>query len=176
MKKTFLILTLFISIFLLSWCNKEITEWDFINKVNSRDIETVQKYINSKKIANREYSIDTALVVASKSIWNIEIPKILIEAGANINTQRESWYNALLISSLNWNLELAKLLIKNWADVNIQTDKGETPLRLSSRNWHRDIVKLLLENWAIIDKADNSWMTPLMSAVLNWDIDNKKMK
>lgn len=57
----------------------------------------------------------------------LEIVKLLVEKGANINIQDEHGRTALHIASVNGRLEMVKLLVEKGADIKVKNNKGETP-------------------------------------------------
>ncbi|MFC1478069.1 ankyrin repeat domain-containing protein [Candidatus Margulisiibacteriota bacterium] len=98
----------------------------------------------------------TALILAAK-MQNTEIVKILIEAGADLNTKGVLFsYTALGLAIWERYYEIAKLLIEAGASLNIKDEDGITELMRVVRDNRTDIVKLLI-------KADvNEWGKSLL--------------
>jgi ankyrin repeat protein len=84
--------------------------------------------------------------------WNcnnevkLELVKVLIEAGAYINTKDYRGDTALIIASRTNQLELAKLLIKMGIKINTKNNSKFTALGYASIYNHIEIVKLLKAN------------------------------
>ncbi|MBQ9419446.1 MAG: ankyrin repeat domain-containing protein, partial [Synergistaceae bacterium] len=80
---------------------------------------------------------------------DLEIVKILLEAGADVNAADEYGDTALkkaIYSRYNENsLDLIEMLFDAGADVNIADDDGETPLIHAARCRNSDVVRLLLK-------------------------------
>ena len=77
------------------------------------------------------------------SLLFIEIVKLLIEAGSNINKQDNFGYTALIYASIYGHIDIVKLLIEAGVDINIQDKYGNTALMIASINGYTEIVKLL---------------------------------
>jgi ankyrin repeat protein len=73
------------------------------------------------------------------SEW-VEIIRLLVEKGANINDKDNDGMTALMWAQ---NVEVAKLIIELGADLNATNAYGETALSYASHNNHNDIVELL---------------------------------
>ena len=57
---------------------------------------------------------------ASEYDHNIEIVKLLLEHGADINLPDNYGHTALMMASLEGNTEIVRLLLDQGADVNVQ--------------------------------------------------------
>jgi ankyrin repeat protein len=77
----------------------------------------------------------------------IDIVKLLIETGADINAKNYNGYEStpLMYALVAEHLEVVKLLIKAGANVNAKNIWGETALFLASRKGYEDIIKILIE-------------------------------
>jgi ankyrin repeat protein len=71
-----------------------------------------------------------ALMVATRE-GSLDIMKMLLDGGADINQQAGNGSTALLVAVQNGNAATAKLLLERGADVNIANGKGWTPLFLA---------------------------------------------
>ena len=79
----------------------------------------------------------------SRAAWNghIDIEKILIEAGADVNKQDRDGQTALYRAAWNGHNDIAKILIEAGADVSKQDNDGLTALSKAPWNGHIDIAK-----------------------------------
>ena len=100
---------------------------------------------------------------------NIEVIKLLIDEGANLNVRTtKDKKTPLHIASLKWSKEVVELLLDNDADVNVKDFVGRTPLHIAASSKYSDlssdIVKLLIERGANVNATWNSKGTPLHDA------------
>ena len=91
--------------------------------------------------------LDKQLIKASeKGLTNIV--KWIIDAGADVNTQNQIWWTALMYASFNGHKDVVKLLLDNGADVDAKDTDGWTALMYASTNGYEDIVDLLKKHGA----------------------------
>lgn len=81
-------------------------------------------------------------------VRNVEVAKILIDSGVDINAVSKYGMTALMYAIRENNVEVAKLLIENGADVNIVSNKGETALSLATKEKNDELVKFLKSSGA----------------------------
>lgn len=107
---------------------------------------------------------ETALVVAARR-GNLEIVKILLNAGADINAKTKYGDTSLTAATHFCHPYIAEYLIEQGADVNAKNDGfGSTPLMLASECNDLEIVKTLIKKGAKIDEKNKSGGTSLMAA------------
>ncbi len=96
------------------------------------------------------------------AIWkrNIEILKMLIDAGANINAQGDQGRSPLIWAAIGGKVEIVRLLIDAGADVNVQDDYGWTPLHWATEWENEETVQMLVDAGARKDIQDNYRRTP----------------
>jgi ankyrin repeat protein len=171
-----------------------------IQSIGNQDIEQVRESINALGGDKHLNEIDinygiTPLMYAS-TIGNIEIIKLLLERGADVNLVNEEQTNALMLAHdnivakllldngadpnvasdgytvlMSADLELCELLIQYGATVNYQNSTGTTALHAHAFNGSIDCVKLLVEHGADVNRRNMVGFTPLMLAVTNGSID-----
>lgn len=102
----------------------------------------------------------TALHLASKS-GHREAVKILIAAGAVINSTTPDGYTPLHWCCWDGHLNVAKLLYEAGADIEHPTKFGNTPLHKAIEKKRVDVIKWLLFKGANVSAVNKSSMYPL---------------
>jgi len=97
----------------------------------------------------------------------IEIAKLLIDKGANVNIQDKGKRTALMRAAATKSKEIAKLLLNNPnTNVNLQEKNKFTALEIAVFEQDKDIVELLLKHKDIdVNKEDICGGTVLMNAI-----------
>ncbi|XP_023933306.1 ankyrin-1 [Lingula anatina] len=91
--------------------------------------------------------------------------EMLIAAGADVNTQRESGSTCLHIACFKGYKGMVEALVSGGANVNLQTKDGVPPLFVAAQEGHKDIVKALMAKGAQVNLPKNSGATSLFVAV-----------
>ena len=101
--------------------------------------------------------------IGNDSIVNgLEIPKLLVDYGVNINDASKIRNWTPLHTSVECNdYHMAKMLLENHANTEVVTDKLWTPLHWAACFGRIRIIKLLLDNGANKYALNNSNETPL---------------
>jgi ankyrin repeat protein len=89
----------------------------------------------------------TLLMEACKQ-GRIDIVKILIKSGVDINAKDHFGNTALMEAAYYGRLEIAKLLIENGAAINSTTVHGSTAIQMATIRGYTEIVRLLLRHHA----------------------------
>jgi len=123
----------------------------------------------TKKAVASDSTLGERLIQAINEV-NIDEVKLLIEAGAPVNTKNQEGITALMLCALcaaeTGKSGFARLLIENGADVNARDIiNGDTPLHWSAMHNETDIIRLLIENGADVNARNISEETPLHAAV-----------
>lgn len=148
---------------------------DVRNSINNYDIELLKKSVNPSIVNKQIFKIFdddkkplcTPLIKIStlkkqreddnryngkpitKSGKNdVELAKIVIDAGANIDEQDRNDNTALHYCVYCKNYELMKYLVDNGANVNIQDSNGNTPLMLAVTRGYKNFSDFLIDNGA----------------------------
>ena len=108
-----------------------------------RDVEIVQRELNAGvevdvvngRAANGDGG-NTALWFAAQGPppAGLEVARVLIKAGAEINRKCEHGRTALQMAAAWGHLDMVQLLIDNGANPNICDDEGMTPFMIASRS------------------------------------------
>jgi hypothetical protein len=86
----------------------------------------------------------------------VEVTRILLEKGADVNAVDDKWKTALHMAADNQNgvsTEVIKFLVENGADVNVTDDQNRTALHFAVKNKKGasvEVIRFLLENGANI--------------------------
>jgi hypothetical protein len=102
---------------------------------------------------------------------NLDLVKLLLNAGAGINTRdNRCYFSPLHWAALEGRKSTVEFLLENGAEVNVSDSSATTTyctgLSVAAARGHKEIVKLLLENGADIDLfgLKNGWTALNLSA------------
>ena len=110
------------------------------------------------------YTQDTLLIEAAAN-GHLDVVKLLIENGADVNLKGEAWYGPLHAAASKGHIEVVKILLENGADVNIfQQNK---PLHNAAMNGHIEVAEILLAHGADINAKGTDEAAPLHTAASN---------
>ena len=105
-----------------------------------------------------------------------KVASLLLDAGADINAQKNNGTTILHDAAENGFLELASLLIDRGANVEAKDNDGRTPLHgafggvidpitKSANMPNEDVASLLLDHGANVEAKDNDGRTPRKLAI-----------
>lgn len=111
---------------------------------------------------------------------NIDVIRILIENGADVNTQTQTGYTALMMAAGSGKVQAVDFLLKAKANPNIQNNSGATALMRAidgegDSAQIKTIVKLLLKAGADINLHDKEGKTALDYAKENFNEEIVKL-
>lgn len=104
--------------------------------------------------------LDKDLRLAASSS-NPAVAKVLIAAGAKVNTTGEGRETPLHQAASGGRTGVAEVLLSAGADVNVKDDEGRTPLHAAAAWGHVELTGLLLAAGADPNAVDNDKETPL---------------
>lgn len=121
--------------------DSEGTHFTILQAIEDNKIEQVKHFIKGGGNVTNEIEGITPLI---KATWysHTEIVRVLIEAGANLNTPFRGGWVALFIASQKGYTEIVKLLLEAKAKKDIQDKLGATPLLIASQSCQTEIVNL----------------------------------
>jgi serine/threonine-protein phosphatase 6 regulatory ankyrin repeat subunit B len=124
------------------------------------DVDHLQKRgVNVNLIpSNQDLS---ALMVVSQC-GNIQMTKLLLEYGANVNLKNRNGWSALIFASESRQFEIADLLLDYGADVNLQSYDGTSALMVS---YLPKLSELFLDRGANINLKNNNGASAIFVAV-----------
>ncbi|MEJ2665224.1 MAG: ankyrin repeat domain-containing protein, partial [Spirochaetia bacterium] len=160
MKKIPLI-PLFIVLFSVSIFALDLED-ELLDAINSNDLEHVRKLIKQgADIAAIDKKVGLLQHCAYGNV-SLDIIKLLIEHGADINKKGyKEGGTVLFYAAQNSNFELVEYLIKVGADINTRDDYGGTALMSAAWGGHAEMVLFLLKNGADPNLVDFDGRTAL---------------
>lgn len=154
-----------------------------MDAVTTNSIESAKVLLADKNIdlEARNLSGDTALIMAVFE-GNMEMVRLLVKAGADINVTDNFRSTALIISIGKKHDDISKFLIDSGADVNFQGDKNITAFILSALTGNASIAEKLLKAGADCNAKDETGRTALTYAIygdfadyVEWYLKNIKL-
>lgn len=141
--------------------------------VISGQTDTVKYLLHNKvdvKLGGGEYGgpIAAATAAAANHIKDAEfVLKLLIDAGANIESKSLTGYTALHYAVQYGLIVVMQLLLENGANVHAELEFGQTPLHVAGIYGHMEAVKLLFSYGSNVQHADSDGWTALHVASFN---------
>ncbi|MFF2793806.1 ankyrin repeat domain-containing protein [Lysinibacillus xylanilyticus] len=163
------------ALFILTGCNDrgeeehmKLQSDNLIQAVENNDLEKVQEILQDSSYPINETNDkgETPLLIATHENY-IEVAKLLIEAGADINLQDNIKDSAYLYAGAQGKTEILKYMIEHAEpNQNIVNRYGGNALIPAAEKGHLNNVKLLLlDGKADIDHQNNFGYTALIEAV-----------
>lgn len=122
------------------------------------DIDSVRSLLHDAPNVNKRFEdvLDLTLLVAAVGLGrSMEIAKLLLDAGSDVNQASGDGATAIFEVTADQYFELAKLLVSKGANVNVRLTNGFTPLIYASRNGAAACVDLLLDAGADINAVES---------------------
>ena len=116
----------------------------------------------------------TMLMLAAWS-GRTETVKLLLEHGANIDTQNKFGWTALMWAAGEEKTETVKLLLKHGSNIEVKSSHGQTAIMLAAVQRETETVKLLLKHGANIEVKDSHGRTALMLAAWSGRAETVKL-
>lgn len=150
--KTIITIILTLILFTLVGCGKQenpVPEVDLYTAVLTDNLEAVRQHIKAGSDINvLESTRKSTLLITAAYFGRLEVAKILIDAGAELNIKNNDGATALHTAVAFSRTEVAKILIDAGADLNIKNNDGSTALHTAAFFCNVEIVAALLENGA----------------------------
>ena len=106
-------------------------------------------------------------LVAAAREGDLEITKLLLGAGADVEYHAQGDESPLMAASANGRLNVVSLLVARGAEVNREVVGDGTALLVASRGGQVAVVNYLISQGADVDGQVNADGTPLINAVRN---------
>lgn len=144
--------------------------------VSHNDVEIAKKYLEQGANPNgsNQYQLTPLMITARNG--NLEMAKLLISKGADINAKDSNGNNALAYCSDYGYANakgVAKLLVENRADINHRDKDGYTALEKATGSSNFEIAKFLIENGADHKSINESLVIVCGSSNWSWIKSNK---
>ena len=138
-----------------------ISPKEFWSKQNSSSLQTYKnRYLVKLRNTPCYAGINSFLYVACAED-HLEVVKLLLEKGANINQAYKNGTPPLYIAYYNGHLNVAEWLLKNGANVNQTDNNGDSLLLIALKKDHFDVANLLLHYGANVNQVNKSGVSPL---------------
>ncbi|KAL9010821.1 MAG: hypothetical protein Q9180_009256, partial [Flavoplaca navasiana] len=101
------------------------------------------------------------IACASTKPNRLDVLKVLIDRGINVNARDELCRTALHVAIFNGDEDLALTLLQYGAEINHKTSAGKTALHMAIFQYHTEVALALLQRDAEVDIQDNLGLTAL---------------
>lgn len=144
-------------------------EQELFDAVARGDAAVVRKFIAGGLAADAVNARGTTALIAAVQGNHVDVAKLLVQAGADINRQDDAKQSAFLIAAGEGNLELLRLMLGKGADVHRTDAAGSTALVRAAARGHVDTVKALLKTPVKLDHVNLAGRTALLEAIVAGD-------
>ena len=141
--------------------------------VADNDIAAVRRLLAEGQKVNgkdKNYNNISPLHVAVEN-GNVEIVKLLLDNGANVNARNESKLTPLMFIDSDATPDLIKVLLNAGAKVNARDESEEDVLLSTIDSISVDVLNALIKGGADVRHADKSGVTAMMKAAENEDLE-----
>ena len=140
---------------------------ELLKAVKEKDIVKVRELIKIAELdcTFREDGEPRSPLVSAARHGDLEIGKLLIDAGADVEFHAQGDETPLMAASASGNLDFVKYLVANGAEVNKELTGDGTALLVASRRGHVETVKFLISKGADVNGQVVSDGTPLINSV-----------
>lgn len=128
-----------------------------IDENNIEDVETIINQIED--LDNFNFNIEGTNPLHYAILEdNIEIVKILVEYGADVNLKNNN-YTPCMSATFVGNLEIIKLLVEYGGNCDLITTRGHSAFQLACKRGHKEIVKYLFSNSTTEERNNGLWLS-----------------
>jgi uncharacterized protein len=108
----------------------------------SAAVEALLQYAPDVNAVSRN-AMKVAVINAAAASRNAEVVRLVLQAGANPNTQQPMGYTALHSAAINNSLDMVRALLDAGADPVIRTDAGQTAAEMAREKGHVELAMVL---------------------------------
>jgi ankyrin repeat protein len=131
---------------------------------STKDSTNAFESSSSGELNKMDHHGNTPLIWAA-SEGNDDIVQLLVEQGANVNTQNFAGETALFLAAARGFDTIVHTLLENGANVQITNLDGATALHMAVANGNLSTMTLLVKYGAFVNSQDDNGDTPLHYAV-----------
>lgn len=135
--------------------------------INNDNISIIQSHLENNMDINETNKRNISALLYACKYCSIDIIKMLINKGANINNKDKKWHTAFY-----WTIryrqdnvsDIINILMDNKGDINVLSKKGSTILKCAVKYGDEKTIKILIEHKININNANKQGHTILMTA------------
>ena len=131
----------------------------FIDEGDSAGIADLLR--TTPKLAEARDKVQATPLITAAYRDNVEICRLLMLAGADVNARKEDGWSALHFAVERNGMELTQLLLDNGADPNIRKKDDGTPLHAAAMHGRLEMAKLLIAKGADVHARKKDGWTAL---------------
>ena len=137
---------------------------DIFQFVHTGDLKSIKIYVNNKNVIKIDKWGRTPLHFACRYGY-LQIAKILVENGADVNAKDNDGYTPLSESCDYGFIDIVKYLVEECSvDVNTKDKYKSSPVHTASFYGRLNMLKILVDNGAYLNRKDKFGYTPLDKA------------
>jgi|GEM_PF-1374004 len=138
---------------------------DIFEAIKQKDIDTVTALLEKKKslLSALDAEERTPLQVAA-GIGSLEIVKLLVECGANLESKGRDGRTALMHAISGGHIPVAEYLLSKGANANVASITNYTPLMQAAAKGAVNLVRIILPRVDNVNSRDSEGRTALMIA------------
>ncbi|GMH36829.1 hypothetical protein BSKO_04702 [Bryopsis sp. KO-2023] len=146
---------------------------DLFDAARSGDSEKVKELLSKGADPSSTHGdFNSTPLVSAAFNGHVGIVEMLIEKGANVDTQNNRGVSALFLAAQEGHLDVAKVLVEAGANLDAQNDKdGAAALFMAAQGGHLDVARVLVEAGATVDLERDTGATPLSVAAQKGELE-----
>ncbi len=144
---------------------------DVVNAMLDEEFDKVKELLEKGANANSKDKVaDDSLIIIAARKNQLELVKLLILKGANINDANAFGKTPLHYAVVNENVEMIKFLIDLGANLEARDEEEKTPIFIASwLNTSFEVLKVLVDSGANVNAKNERGETPLHYLAIDCD-------
>ena len=111
----------------------------------------------SANVDDRGSKGDCTPLMEAASGGYVDIVRLLLEHGADVNAQSQAGNTALIYACCGGYEEVVEMLVSTGAEIEAHNENGHTPLMEASSGGHVGVARMLLDQGACINSHSNEF-------------------